>query len=107
MAILQDGWMFRLPVASARHGDFIQAEPRHENAWASGSQTHLIRKVEKTYRIGSVSDPVGSAFKLGLDPGSGSVFGIRIRIPDPGSKNRLKKLKFTRTDLNDENRKML
>ncbi len=25
-------------------------------------------------------DPVGSAFKLGLDPGSGSVFGIRIRI---------------------------
>jgi hypothetical protein len=35
---------------------------------------------------GSVSDPdpVGSAFKLGLDPGSGSVFGIRIRIPDPG-----------------------
>jgi hypothetical protein len=26
-------------------------------------------------------DPVGSAFNLGLDPGS--VFGIRIRIPDP------------------------
>jgi hypothetical protein len=48
MALLQDGWMFRLPVASARHGDFIQAEPRHENAWASGSQTHFIRKVEKS-----------------------------------------------------------
>jgi hypothetical protein len=35
----------------------------------------------------SVSDPdpnpVGSAFNLSLDPGSGSVFGIRIRIPDP------------------------
>ncbi len=28
-------------------------------------------------------DPVGSAFNLGLDPGSGSVFGIRIWIPDP------------------------
>jgi hypothetical protein len=62
-----------------------------------------------SYAATSVSDPdpVGSAFKLGLDPGSGSVFGIRIRIPDPGSKNRLKKLKFTRTDFNDENRKML
>ncbi len=56
MALLQDGWMFRLPVASARHGDFIQAEPRHENAWASGSLTHLIRKVEKTYRIGICHD---------------------------------------------------
>jgi hypothetical protein len=39
--------------------------------------------------IGSVSDPdpnpdpVGSAFNLSLDPGSGSVFGIRIRILDP------------------------
>jgi hypothetical protein len=28
-------------------------------------------------------DPVGSAFNLGLDPGSGSVFEFRIRIPDP------------------------
>jgi hypothetical protein len=30
-------------------------------------------------------DPVGSAFNLGLNPGSGSIFGIRIRIriPDP------------------------
>jgi hypothetical protein len=27
-------------------------------------------------------DPVGSAFNLSLDPGSGSVFGILIRIPD-------------------------
>ncbi len=26
-------------------------------------------------------DPVGSAFNLSLDPGS--IFGIRIRIPDP------------------------
>jgi hypothetical protein len=47
-------------------------------------------------------DPVGSAFNLGLDPGSGSVFGIRIRIQV--SKNRFKKLKFTMTDLNDENK---
>ncbi len=31
----------------------------------------------------SDQDPVGSTFNLGLDPGSGSVFGIRIRIPDP------------------------
>jgi hypothetical protein len=33
----------------------------------------------------SVMDPVGSAFNLGLDldPGSKSVFGIRIRVPDP------------------------
>ncbi len=28
-------------------------------------------------------DPVGSAFNLSLDPGSGSVFGIWIRILDP------------------------
>jgi hypothetical protein len=28
-------------------------------------------------------DPVGSAFNLGLDPGSGSIFGIRIQILDP------------------------
>jgi hypothetical protein len=27
-----------LPVASARHGDFIQPEPRHENAWTSGNR---------------------------------------------------------------------
>ncbi len=27
-------------------------------------------------------NPVGSAFKLGLDPGSGSVFGIWIPDPD-------------------------
>ncbi len=53
----------------------------------------------------SVSDPVGSAFKLGLDPDpySESGSGFRIQV----SKNRLKKLKFTRTDFNDENRKML
>jgi hypothetical protein len=44
-------------------------------------------------------DPVGSAFKLGLDPGSGSVFGIRIQM----SKNRLKKPKFTVIDFKDEN----
>jgi hypothetical protein len=41
--------------------------------------------LNKTTVQDSVSDPdpVGSAFNLGLDPGSGSVFGIRIRIPDP------------------------
>lgn len=35
----------RLPVASARHGDFIQAEPRHENAWSSDEflQSYLRR----------------------------------------------------------------
>jgi hypothetical protein len=37
------------------------------------------------------------------DPYSESGSGFRIQV----SKNRLKKLKFTRTDLNDENRKML
>ena len=26
-----------MPVSSARHGDFFQAEPRHENAWTSGN----------------------------------------------------------------------
>jgi hypothetical protein len=59
--------------------------------------------------LGSVSDldpdPVGSTFKLGRDPDlySESGFGFRIQV----STNRFKKLKFTRTDLNDENRKML
>ncbi len=55
----------------------------------------------------SVSDPepVGSAFNLGLDPGSGSVFGIRFRIQM--SKKRFKKPKFTLTDFKDKNRKML
>jgi hypothetical protein len=39
-------------------------------------------------------DPVGSAFNLGLDPGSGYVFGTRIHM----FKNRFKKPKFTMTD---------
>jgi hypothetical protein len=55
--------------------------------------------------ITSFLDPVGSAFSLGLDPDpyseSGSIFWIQV------SKNRFKKLKFTITDLNDANRKML
>ncbi len=50
-------------------------------------------------------DPVGSAFNLGLDPDPYSESGSRFRIQV--SKNRFKKLKFTMTDLNDENRKML
>jgi hypothetical protein len=48
-------------------------------------------------------DPVGSAFNLGLNPGSGSIFGIWIQM----SKNRFKKPKFTTTDFKDENRNML
>ncbi len=40
----------------------------------------------------SVSNPdlVGSAFNLGLDPGSGSVFGIRIQV----SKKKILKAKI-------------
>jgi hypothetical protein len=47
--------------------------------------------------------------RIQLGPGSGSVFGIRIRIPDriQMSKNRFKKLTFTITDFKYENRKML
>jgi hypothetical protein len=58
-----------------------------------------------TWHGDSVSDLVGSAFNLGLDLESGSVFGIQIRISM--SKNRFKKPKFTMTDFKDENRKML
>jgi hypothetical protein len=34
--------------------------------------------------VGSISvpDPVGPAFNVGLNPGSGSAFGIRIPDPD-------------------------
>jgi hypothetical protein len=53
--------------------------------------------------IVSDPDPVGSAFNLGLDPGS--VFGILIRIPM--SKKRFKKPTFTMTDFKGKNRKML
>ncbi len=35
---VKEGSRLRLPVASARHGDFIQPEPRHENAWTSGKR---------------------------------------------------------------------
>jgi hypothetical protein len=35
---VKEGRNLRLPVASARHGDFIQPEPRHENAWTSGKK---------------------------------------------------------------------
>jgi hypothetical protein len=58
-----------------------------------------------TWHGDSVSDLVGSAFNLGLDLESGSVFGIQIRISM--SKNRFKNPKFTMTDFKDENRKML
>ncbi len=61
--------------------------------------------MEYSLHEGSVSDPdpVGSVFNLSLDPGSGSVFGIRIQM----SKNRFKKPKFTMTDFKDKYRKML
>jgi hypothetical protein len=35
---VEEGRNLRLPVAVARHGDFIQPEPRHENAWTSGKR---------------------------------------------------------------------
>jgi hypothetical protein len=46
-----------------------------------------LLKPSATPVAGSVSDPdpnpVGSAFNLSLDPGSGSIFGIQIWILDP------------------------
>ncbi len=35
---VEEGRNLRLPVAVARHGDFFQPEPRHENAWTSGNR---------------------------------------------------------------------
>jgi hypothetical protein len=65
------------------------------------------REETKTNRPNGCSvsdpDPVGSAFNLGLDPDPYSESGFPIQV----SKNRFKKLKFTMTDLNDENRTIL
>jgi hypothetical protein len=66
----------------------------------------LLHPDPKSVLPTSVSDPdpVGSAFKLGLDSESGSVSGSVFRIQM--LKNRFKKTKFTLTDFKDENRKM-
>jgi hypothetical protein len=51
---VEEGRNLRLPVAVARHGDFIQPEPRHENAWTSGKRRsrkglhHAISKMNFT-----------------------------------------------------------
>ncbi len=66
------------------------------NILVSKSVYIVFFKAEKS-SMGSVSDPdpVGFAFNLGVEPGS----GIRIQM----SKNRFKKPKFTLTDFKDEN----
>jgi hypothetical protein len=64
---------------------------RHEDS--CGLQFHIVHPGVENHELETSvldPDPVGSAFNLGLDPGSGSVFGIRIQL----SKKKVSKAKI-------------